>query len=147
MARRDALAAWAGSLDVGASGEDVGRCVDMLADWGTGSGVAERPVAPGAVVPHPHVLRLLGPRPAAPRALDVWESAASTIARFRARWGVRDRLDAFGAGTPAELRALPARRLADHLATTREIDGALARLGRPREPLRDQGLERSRGLW
>ena len=147
VARRDALAAWAGSLDVGASGEDVGRCVDMLADWGTGSGVAERPVAPGAVVPHPHVLRLLGPRPAAPRALDVWESAASTIARFRARWGVRDRLDAFGAGTPAELRALPARRLADHLATTREIDGALARLGRPREPLRDQGLERSRGLW
>jgi hypothetical protein len=146
VTRRDALGAWAASLEVGAPAEDVERCVDMLADWGAGTGVAERLLAPAAVVPPPHLLRVLGPRPAAPRALGLWESAASAVARYRARWDVRDRWRVLGADTPAELRALPARRLADHLATTRKIDDVLAGLGRPREPLRDRGLELSRGL-
>ncbi|MDA8316074.1 MAG: relaxase domain-containing protein [Actinomycetota bacterium] len=146
VTRREAIGAWAGALGAGGSVEDVERCVDMLADWGTGTGVAERVLAPAAVVPAPHVLRLLGPRPAAPHALGVWESAASSIARYRARWGVHDRRQVLGAHTPTELRALPARRLADHLATARAIDDALARIGRVREPLRDRGLELSRDL-
>lgn len=146
VTRRDALGAWAASLEVGAPAEDVERCVDMLADWGAGTGVAERLLAPAVVVPPPHLLRVLGPRPAAPRALGLWESAASAVARYRARWDVRDRWRVLGADTPAELRALPARRLADHLATTRKIDDVLAGLGRSREPLRDRGLELSRGL-
>jgi conjugative relaxase-like TrwC/TraI family protein len=146
VTRRDALGAWAASIDLGARAEDVERCVDMLADWGSGTGVAERLLAPAAVVPPSYVLRLLGPRPAAPHALGLWESAASAIVRYRDRWDVRDRWHALGADTPTELRALPARRLADHLATTRKIDDALAGLGRVREPLRDRGLELSRGL-
>jgi hypothetical protein len=146
VTRRDALGAWAVSLEAGAPVEDVERCVDMLADWGNGTGVAERLVAPGAVVPPPHVLRLLGPRPATPRAFGLWESAASAIARYRDRWDVRDRWRVLGADMPEELRALPARRLADHLATTRRIDDMLTRLGRSREPLRDRGLERTLGL-
>ncbi len=146
VTRRAAIGAWAGALDAGGPAGDVERCVDMLADWGTGTGVGERVLAPAAVVPPLHVLRLLGPRPSAPHALGVWESAASSIARYRTRWDVHDRWQVLGVHTPAELRALPARRLADHLATTRTIDDALARIGRVREPLRDRGVERARDL-
>jgi conjugative relaxase-like TrwC/TraI family protein len=144
VARRDVVAAWASALDVGATGDDVARCVDALADWADGTGVAERVHAPATVVPPPDVLRLLGPRPSSPGRLDVWRSAAASIAGYRARWDVRDAGSALGPATATELRALPTRRLADLLTTRRQVDDALSRLGRARE--RDRRLEMSRGL-
>ena len=146
VARRDALAAWAGSLRSGATGDDLTRCVDALADWGAGRGVAERRHPPAVVVPPPHVRRLLGPRPGAPEALAVWSEAATAIARYRARWGVRDPSRALGAATRGELATLPARRLADHLATSRAVDDALRRLGRTRDLERGRRLTVARGI-
>lgn len=142
VSRRDAIAAWARALDTGAAGSDLARCVDALAEWGDGTGIAERCRPPAAVVPPTHVLRVLGPRPASPERLLVWLSAASSIARYRARWDVRDRWSVLGAEGRAELSALPPRRLAHHLATRREIDDALSRLGRRREHERDRERRR-----
>jgi conjugative relaxase-like TrwC/TraI family protein len=146
VARRDALAAWAGATRSGATGEELARCVDALADWGAGIGVSESLRPASELVPSSHVRRALGPRPTSPAALDVWHSAASSIAGYRARWDVRDPARALGAGTRAELSALPARRLADHLATERAVDDALRRLGRTRERERDLGREVARGF-
>ncbi|MDA8312077.1 MAG: relaxase domain-containing protein [Actinomycetota bacterium] len=146
VARRDALVAWARSLRKGAPADDVSRCVDMLAEWGVGCGVAERRHAPGAVVPPAHLRALLGPRPASPESLEIWMGAAGSIARYRARWGVRDPSRALGAETRAELAALPSRRLSDHLATARVIEESLKRLGRRRDLERGRQLEVARGL-
>jgi len=146
ISRRDALGAWAAALPGGASGHELTRCVDVLADWGTGAGVGEPFHRPGPLVPASHVLHVLGPRPASAEALVVWRSAASSIGRYRARWGVDDPARALGAQTRAELSALPARRLADHLATSRALDDALMRLGRSRERDRARGLDVTRGV-
>lgn len=146
VARRDALAAWAGATRSGASGEDIARCVDALADWGSGIGVSEGVRPASELVPSSHVRRALGPRPASPAALDIWHSAASSIVGYRARWDVRDPVRALGAATRAELSVLPARRLADHLTTERAVEDALRRLGRTRERERDLGREVARGF-
>lgn len=142
VARRDFVAAWAGAIAGGARAGDVARCVDLVADWGTGVGVAERCLPPGSVAPPAYLLRLLGPRPASPERLRVWRSAATTIEDYRGRWEVRDPWEVLGAQTRAELSAFPARRLAEHLTTSREIDDALMRLGRRR----DRDRQRARVL-
>ncbi len=144
VTRRDALGAWAGALGSGAPSPDISRCVDALRDWGPGTGVAEGVCAPGAVVPPPHTLRTLGPRPASPERLSVWLSAASSIARYRERWEVRDPSRTLGAASREELAAMPPRRLADHLSTRRAVDEALSALGRGRD--RERRLGAARGL-
>ncbi len=142
VARRDVVRAWAVALPTGAAASSIARCVDALCDWGTAVGVAEPVRAPARVVPPPHVLRALGPRPAAPGQLSVWLSAASSITRYRARWEVRDPSRVLGSETRSELAAMPARRFDDHLSTVREIDEALSSLGRRHD--RDRLLDRQR---
>jgi conjugative relaxase-like TrwC/TraI family protein len=130
VARRDAVRAWAQALGTGAPAESIERCVVALVDWGEGIGVAEPLRAFATVTPRPHVLRVLGPRPASPEHLSVWMSAATSILRYRSHWEVRERWPVLGGGTQAELAAMPARRLAEHLSTSRAIDEALSALGR-----------------
>lgn len=144
VARRDALRAWAGSLRTGGGGDEIARCVDALWDWGGGGGVAEPLHPPAAVVPPPHVLRVLGPRPSSPERLAIWSSAASSIARYRARWDVHDRWRVLGAETRSVLASMPAQRLAEHLSTARAIDEALGRLGGG--PVRERRAAVSRAL-
>lgn len=134
--RRDAVAAWAAALPGGAPVTEIGRCVDALADWGSEIGVAERPRALADLVPAPHLIRELGPRPASSSALRTWLGAAASVERYRRNWLV-DRAEpsrhALGiAGDTADLARLPARRLADHLAIVRELGDARRRLGRER---------------
>ncbi len=146
VARRDAIRAWAVAIGTGAPAESIERCVDALHHWGAGGGVAETLHPPAALIPRPHVLRALGPRPSSPERLSVWLSAASSILRYRTRWEVNDRWQALGGGGRSELAAMPASRLSDHLSTARAIDEAMAALGRRRELERRRdgarGLER-----
>jgi len=144
--RRDALFAWASALRDGARGEDVARCVDLLADWGAGTGVAEERRGARGLLPTAYERRTLGPRPGVPDALMVWQAAATAIARYRARWGVVDETRSLGASAPGELAALSSSRLADHLRTSRVVDEALVSLGRRREQDRERELSVSRGL-
>lgn len=148
-ARRDVVAAWAGALAGGSRTTEVERCVDALAPWGEEVGVAERQRPLGRLVPAPHLLRALGPRPASSRALDVWLGVAGTVDRYRMEWSV-GRSGPSGhplgvSGQPGELARLPARRLADHLATERALADGRRRLGRERAREPD-ALERSLGL-
>lgn len=130
--RRDVVAAWAGACARGASATDVARCVEAVADWGPEIGVAERPRARRGLVPAPHLLRALGPRPVAPERLATWQGAASSVERYRGRWGVLERDDPLGVDGPASRARMSARRLADHLATERQLVDARRRLGRER---------------
>lgn len=129
-ARRDVVAAWAGSLRLGAAADAVNACVASLAPWPEGVGVAEglRPVAPLCATSH-HLVAL-GPRPDRPDALATWLSAAADVDRFRSRWGVDDPSEPLGVpGSPSDLAAMPARRLADHLSAARSLEEARRRLG------------------
>jgi conjugative relaxase-like TrwC/TraI family protein len=143
--RRHAIAAWAGALAGGAPARTVGSCVEMLAEWGPGTGVDERSVRPADLVPAPHLLRALGPRPSTPRDLATWQGAALSVDRYRARWSLDDLRQPLGSdGSPGALSRMPARRLAEHLAAERDLSEARRRLGRTRarEP---QSPERSLG--
>ena len=150
--RRDVVAAWAGALADGSNTIEVERCVDARAPWGDEVGVAERQRPLAGIVPAPHLLRALGPRPASSAALGVWLGAAATVDRYRKEWSV-DRSAPSGppghalgiSGEPGELARLPARRLADHLATERALADVRRRLGREqvREP---DAPERSLGF-
>lgn len=134
--RRDALAAWAGSLAAGASVVEAERCVEALADWGPGIGVGERSLPLAGLVPSPHLLGALGPRPSSHPDLVTWLRAATSLDRYRQEWSV-DRAVASThplgvAGGRLALARLPAKRLAHHLATERELAEARRRLGRDR---------------
>jgi hypothetical protein len=78
------------------------------------------------VVPGPHLLRELGPRPVDPTFHEVWRDAARAIEEYRGRWGVSR-----GAGSlsDAVLSSFPTERLIDHLRTARHADVARQRLG------------------
>ena len=147
--RRDVMAAWAGAVAGGSHTTEIDRCVDALASWGDEVGVAERHRPLAALVPAAHLLRALGPRPASSGALDVWLAAAASVDRYRKEWSIA-RSGPSGhplglSGEPGELSRLPARRLADHLATERALADVRRRLGR--EPVREaEALERSLGL-
>jgi len=139
VTRRQALAAWVGAATSGSSVHDAEQCVDRLAEWGVGIGVVEGVHPPSQVVPARHLLAALGPRPRSPGLLAAWQDGAKAVAAYRSRWGVEDRDRPLGVtGAGGVLAALPARRLADHLATTRHLDDVRRRLerdiGRRAEP-------------
>jgi hypothetical protein len=88
------------------------------------------------VIPGRHLLEVLGPRPLDPHAHQVWCDAARAVEAYRGRWGLTRAPDAFGLGDPPVPRAaLAASRLADHVRTTRVVDAARVRLGRPESPM------------
>jgi conjugative relaxase-like TrwC/TraI family protein len=131
VTRRQVLEAWVGAATSGSSVPDAEQCVDRLAEWGVGIGVGEGVHPPSRVVPARHLLAALGPRPSSPPLLETWQEGARAVADYRARWGVEDRDRPLGVtGAGGVLAALPARRLADHLATSRQLDDVRRRLGR-----------------
>jgi conjugative relaxase-like TrwC/TraI family protein len=131
VTRRQALSAWAGALRGGTPTADAERCADRLARWGEGVGVAEEVHPPSDVVPAPHLLAVLGPRPGSPRLLETWQDGARAVTGYRSRWGVSDRSRPLGTeGSGRALAAMGAQRLADHLATSRRLDAARRELGR-----------------
>lgn len=141
-ARRDVVAAWAGSLPSGGTVAAIEECVASLVGrgWGDGVGVGEPVRTVGEVSARRHHLAALGCRPSDPVALETWQRAADRIDRYRARWELGDDEVPLGVrGSPAELSRLPARRLADHLAAARDLDHARRRLGL--SPLRDSARE------
>lgn len=149
VTRRDVIAAWAHALETGAPAGVVESCVDALRAWDDHVGVGEARHPSHAVVPPPHVLQALGPRPSMPDALVRWLRGAGAIEQYRDRWGVGGALEPLGVqGTSADLAALPVRRLAEHVALTRDLTEIRRRLGH--EIDRDVGraplaLERSLG--
>ncbi len=149
VTRRDVIAAWAHALETGAPTCVVGTCVDALHAWDDHVGVAEVRHPRDAVVPPPHVLQALGPRPSMPDALVRWLRGAGAIEQYRDRWDVGGAPEPLGVqGTSPDLAALPVRRLAEHVALTRDLAEIRRRLGHEigpdvgRAPL---ALERSLG--
>ena len=91
VCRRDVVAAWSSATPHGARADDLERAVDHWASVPDGAiGVVEPKRAPATCVPAPHLLRALGPRPAAPEGQPVWRRAAAAIDQYRARWGIED---------------------------------------------------------
>jgi hypothetical protein len=135
--RRDVVQAFATAAPDGAPASTVER---LTATWvaepaGGTVGVTEPLHRRADVVPGGHLLEVLGPRPLDPRAHGVWCDAARAVEAYRGRWGLTRAADAFGLGDPPVPRAaLAAPRLADHVRTTRVVDAARARLGRPETP-------------
>jgi conjugative relaxase-like TrwC/TraI family protein len=128
--RRAAVEAWATAVETGAPACAVDGCVEAIARWGTGIGVAERACPLADLVAPPHLLRALGSRPLARDELATWISAASAIERYRQRWPVDDRTQPLGTGSSAgDLGRMPARRLAEHLAVMRRVADARRQLG------------------
>jgi conjugative relaxase-like TrwC/TraI family protein len=142
-ARRDVVAAWAASLSGGATAGAVDACVTSLVarGWGDGVGVGESVRTIAEVSARRHHVAALGSRPSDPLALETWRRAAAELDRYRARWQLADRPEPLGVrGSAAELSRLPARRLAEHLSVSRELDDARRRLGLT--ALRDAARER-----
>lgn len=139
--RRAVVRAWAGAVAQGCPAADVEACVEQW--WPSdGPGVTERRGAPSAVLAGPHLVALLGPRPARPGAQPVWRRGAEDVERYRIRWG---------AGALRELSEGAARfdtigpaHLADLMGTRRRLEEARRRLGRgvPVRPEVARGLER-----
>jgi hypothetical protein len=137
--RRDVAAAFAGSARDGVSATALDRVTELWAP-GTAVGVAEELGARRTVLPAPHLLRALGPRPVDPSAHETWLTAARTIDAYRERWGLERETEPLGADRT--LSSLPPARLADHLRVSRRLDSALVRLGRRPPAEMELGLER-----
>jgi hypothetical protein len=141
--RRDVVTA----LGVAArQGLDERTLDSFVQDWvphedGAAVGVAEPLHRRRDVLPGNHLLRALGPRPATHREHQLWLGAAHAIDGYRARWDVRD-AKALGADDSAALAAMPTRRLANHLRTTRLVETVNAQLGRRPPHSIDLGLMR-----
>jgi hypothetical protein len=141
--RRDVVRAWCRALPRGATVGEVEQSVDAWVPPAPELGVAESRQALRGLVPAGYLLRTLGPRPVAARDQQVWLDGARTVDRYRRTWGVTAREEPLGLpdGT-APLARLPARRLADHLAVQRTLDGVAQRLGRtPPSRVREHGRE------
>ncbi len=127
--RRDVVCAFAGAAVDGIGQTALERLVDVWVPGGA-VGVGEPLYQRRAVVPAPHLLHVLGPRPLDPHEHGVWLGAARAVEVYRSRWGLQHDLDPLGAATPRELASLPAARLADHVRTLHRLREARARLGR-----------------
>jgi conjugative relaxase-like TrwC/TraI family protein len=136
--RRDVVAAFGAAAREGATASTVERLVAQWVPPGP-VGVAEPLQQRRTVVPANHHLRALGPRPVDPDDHAVWLGAARALDAYRDRWGSAHKREA--GGESPNLAGLPARRLADHIRTEREVAAARSRLGW-REPAT---VERGRG--
>lgn len=132
--RRDVVVAWAQAVRDGSPAGDVERCVDALATWPAGVGVAETPRPRAGLVPSSVAVRALGPRPATPRALGAWMAAARTVDGARERGTDVRGLGSTGASRRSDLARLPIEQLADRLAVERVVIETRRRLGMARVP-------------
>lgn len=127
VGRRHVVAAWADAVTPGAPAAAVEAAVDH---WVTGPrrvGVAEEPLARRSLVPAPHLLDTLGPRPATGDGQPAWRHGAHLLDAYRTRWPAGPEPlhpDAGGRG------AVPVAQLADLLATERGVEDVRRRLGR-----------------
>ena len=137
--RRDVVAAFADSARDGVPATALDHATELWAP-GTRVGVAEELMARRDVVPAPHHLRALGPRPVDPAGHETWLKVARTIDAYRERWGLER--DTEPLGIERTLSSLPPARLADHLRVTRQLDSARVRLGRRPPAEMELGLER-----
>jgi conjugative relaxase-like TrwC/TraI family protein len=137
--RRDVVAAFGAGARDGATASAVER---LVAHWVPPGpvGVAEPLQQRRSVVPANHHLRALGPRPLDPDDHAVWVGAAGALDAYRDRWGLAHAEAPLG--EPANLAALPAPRLADHIRTERAVASARARLGWREPATVDRGLGR-----
>jgi hypothetical protein len=144
--RRDAVAAWCHGLAPGAPAGAVRQAVDRwLGGPGDGPGVSEARRNVADLVPAPHLIAVLGPRPGTEPGLTAWRDGARAVTDYRQRFEVTDPADALGLAAGG-LSALPAGRLAAHLAVCRQVDEVRRDLGRSpwRQPPRvDLGRDRS----
>jgi conjugative relaxase-like TrwC/TraI family protein len=137
--RRDVVVAFGAAARDGATATAVDRLVAQWAPSGP-VGVAEPLLQRRTVVPANHHLRALGPRPVDPDDHAVWLGAARTLDAYRDRWGLAHARAPLGEAP--NLALLPARRLADHIRTEREVAAARARLGWREPAPRDRGRGR-----
>lgn len=150
VTRRDVVAAWVSSVEPGIAAAAAGDCVDVLCVQDDRVGVAETRHARRGVVAAPHVLIALGARPTTPDALGRWLRGAVEIEQYRDRWGVDSASPLGVQGTGADLAAMPVRRLADHVALTRDLAEIRRKLGDELGPEVGRGphtLERSLGRF
>jgi hypothetical protein len=131
--RRDVVAAFASAAH---GGIDEGALAHAVEAWvppepSQAVGVAEPLHGRRAVLPAPHLLCALGPRPTTRAGHDVWLDAAHAIDAYRTRWGLQAApvTEALGPVDREAMARLPAGRLSDHLRTARHVDLARARLG------------------
>jgi conjugative relaxase-like TrwC/TraI family protein len=124
--RRDVVGAFAVAAR---DGLPAGSLEQVTEHWapGGGVGVAEERLTRSSVVPAPHHLHELGPRPLDPTGHETWVGAARAIDAYRGRWGIGKATEPLGAD---RLSSLPPDRLADHLRLTRHLDAARRSLGR-----------------
>jgi conjugative relaxase-like TrwC/TraI family protein len=131
--RRDVVAAFASSAPGGIHEDALAHAVEawVPAQSSDAVGVAEPLHGRREVLPAPHLLCALGPRPTTRAGHDVWLGAAHAIDAYRARWGLQaaPATEALGPVDREALVLMPAGRLADHLRTARHVDLARARLG------------------
>jgi conjugative relaxase-like TrwC/TraI family protein len=144
VTRRDVVKAWSEASTSGASVRDVEACVDHWLVGDPGWGVAERRFPAHVVTADKRVVEILGPRPLEPATQDTWRRGAEAIEHYRQRWwrsGDRVRFDL----DSCDLRELPARQLADHLAVRGIVDEVHVALGRGRGTGLPRLVERHRG--
>jgi hypothetical protein len=138
--RRDVVGAFAVAARDGVAAASLEQAADLWAP-GRRVGVAEERLTRRSVVPAPHVVATLGPRPLDPAGHATWVGAARAIDAYRGRWGIRDGAEALGVGRDA-LSSLPPAQLADHLRVTRQLDAARQTLGRRAPAELELGLGR-----
>jgi conjugative relaxase-like TrwC/TraI family protein len=140
--RRDVVGAFAVAARDGVAAASLERAADLWAPGGR-VGVAEERLTRRSVVPAPHVVAALGPRPLDPAGHATWVGAARAIDAYRGRWGIRNgaEVEPLGVGRNA-LSSLPPAQLADHLRVTRQLDAARQTLGRRAPAELELGLGR-----
>jgi hypothetical protein len=138
--RRDVVEAFAVAARDGVTASSLEQAADLWAPGGR-VGVAEDPLTRRSVVPAPHVVEALGPRPVDPTGHATWVGAARAIDAYRGRWGIRDGAETLGVGRNA-VSSLPPAQLADHLRVTRQLDVARQTLGRRAPAELELGLGR-----
>ena len=138
--RRDVVGAFAEAARDGVAAPSLEQAVDLWAPGGR-VGVAEERLTRRAVVPAPHHLQALGPRPLDPRGHATWVGAAQAIDAYPARWDVRQGPEPLGVDRD-RLSSLPPTRLADHVRVTRQLDAARLALGRRAPAELELGLGR-----
>jgi conjugative relaxase-like TrwC/TraI family protein len=144
--RRDVVAAFAAAAVDGADEHGLEQLTHLwtppLSDRAQ-VGVAEDSRTLRSVIPGPHLLATLGPRPLDPVDHEVWRHAARAIDDYRVHWGVTNAGEALGGDAlPSGISSLPTERLIEHLQTARHIETACQRLGW--RPARAHEMDRGR---